>query len=136
MSSPPYILLYTPHSPVICKDFFSLIYIYKSSTTLYLISIWVLFSLSQHLSKALKPAPLQPIKHLAYIASNLLVSLLSPFIAIHSHYFLTGFTIFTQRILPLMLSFDFVPLDRAFGAQAHKTVIRCPNSHNLATRTH
>ena len=31
MSSPPYILLYAPHSPVICKDLFSLIYMYKSS---------------------------------------------------------------------------------------------------------
>ena len=50
---------------------------------LYSSSIWVLFSLSQHLSKALKLAPLQPIKHLAYIISDFLVSLLSLFIAIH-----------------------------------------------------
>ena len=28
---PLYILLFAPHSPVICKDFFSLIYMYKSS---------------------------------------------------------------------------------------------------------
>ena len=31
MSSPPYILLVTPHSPVICKDYFPLFYMYKSS---------------------------------------------------------------------------------------------------------
>ena len=29
MSSPPYILLFAPHSPVICKDYFSLVYMYK-----------------------------------------------------------------------------------------------------------
>ena len=28
---PPYILLFTPYSPVICKDFFPLVYMYKSS---------------------------------------------------------------------------------------------------------
>ena len=31
MSSAPYILLSAPHSPVICKDYFSLIYMYKLS---------------------------------------------------------------------------------------------------------
>ena len=31
MSSPSYILLFVTQSPVICKDFFSLIYMYKSS---------------------------------------------------------------------------------------------------------
>ena len=31
MSSPPYILLFTPHSPVICKDYFPLVYMYKLS---------------------------------------------------------------------------------------------------------
>ena len=31
MSSPPYILLFTPHSPVICKDNFPLVYMYKLS---------------------------------------------------------------------------------------------------------
>ena len=31
MSSPPYILLFTPHSLVICKDYFPLLYMYKSS---------------------------------------------------------------------------------------------------------
>ena len=29
--TPPYILLFSQHSPVICKDYFSLIYMYKSS---------------------------------------------------------------------------------------------------------
>ena len=31
MTSPPYILLFIPYSPVICKDFFPLVYMYKSS---------------------------------------------------------------------------------------------------------
>ena len=31
MTSPPYILLFTPYSPVICKDDFPLVYMYKSS---------------------------------------------------------------------------------------------------------
>ena len=31
MTSPPYILLFTSHSPVICKDNFPLVYMYKSS---------------------------------------------------------------------------------------------------------
>ena len=31
MTSPPYILLFSQHSPVICKDFFPFVYMYKSS---------------------------------------------------------------------------------------------------------
>ena len=31
MTSSPYILLFTPYSPVICKDNFPLVYMYKSS---------------------------------------------------------------------------------------------------------
>ena len=31
MTSPPYILLFVSHSPVICKDDFPLVYMYKSS---------------------------------------------------------------------------------------------------------
>ena len=31
MSSPPYILLFITQSPVICKDFFPLVYMYKLS---------------------------------------------------------------------------------------------------------
>ena len=31
MTSPPYILLFSQHSPVICKNYFSLIHMYKSS---------------------------------------------------------------------------------------------------------
>ena len=31
MTSPPYILLFIQHSPVICKDYFPLVYMYKSS---------------------------------------------------------------------------------------------------------
>ena len=42
----PYILLFISHSPVICKDNFPSVYMYKSSRYyLYYISIWVLCSL-------------------------------------------------------------------------------------------
>ena len=46
--------------------------------------------------QALKPAPLQPIKLLAYIISNFLVLLLSQFITIYYHY------IFTQDLQLLL----------------------------------
>ena len=49
---PLYILLFIPYSPVICKDFFPLVYMYKLSTMLYSTSIWVLYSLSQLFSKS------------------------------------------------------------------------------------
>ena len=52
---------------------------------LYSISIWVLCSLSQQLSKVLKLAPLQPSSTLAYIASDFLVLPLNPFIIICIH---------------------------------------------------
>ena len=46
-TSPPYILLFTPQSPVICKDNFSPLFtcINWVGTMLYSTSIWVLFSL-------------------------------------------------------------------------------------------
>ena len=41
----PYILLFTPHSPVICKDYFFLVYMYKSSTvgneTIWMFGFWI-----------------------------------------------------------------------------------------------
>ena len=49
---PLYILLFIPYSPVICKDFFPLVYMYKLSTMLYSTSIWVLYSLRQPFSKS------------------------------------------------------------------------------------
>ena len=53
ITSPPYILLFTPHSPVICKDNFPLVYMYKSSRYYTVFHIdWVLCSLGQHLSKS------------------------------------------------------------------------------------
>ena len=54
MTSPPYILLFTPYSPVICKDNFPLVYMYKLSRyyTVFQLLIWVLFSLGHQLSKS------------------------------------------------------------------------------------
>ena len=50
---PPYILLFTPYSPVICKDFSPLVYMYKLSRYYAdSISIWVLCSLGQQFSKS------------------------------------------------------------------------------------
>ena len=52
---PPYILLLFIRT---ISPYFTCIN--RVDTTLYLISIWVLCSLGQHLFKVLKPAPLQP----------------------------------------------------------------------------
>ena len=54
MTSPPYILLFTPHSPVICKDNFPLVYMYKLSRyyTVFQSLIWVLYSLGQPTPKS------------------------------------------------------------------------------------
>ena len=60
----------------------------------------------------LKLAPLQPSSTLAYIASDFLVLPLSPLIIIHIHIiFVQHLHFIIQRILPLTLSFDIVPLD-------------------------
>ena len=61
MTSSSYIPLFSQHSPVICKDFFPLVHMYKSSRYYAVFHIDLgPISLGQHLSKALKPAPLQP----------------------------------------------------------------------------
>ena len=51
---PPYILLFTPHSPVICKDYFSLVYMYKSSRyyLVFNIDLGSIFPRSPTLSKS------------------------------------------------------------------------------------
>ena len=90
MTSPPYILLFAPHSPVICKGFFFLIYMYKSSRyyAVLHINLGPIFPWLTTLY-ALKLAPLQPSSTLAYIASNFLDYLPSPLIAIHFHFIFT-----------------------------------------------
>ena len=82
---PPYILLSAPHSPVICKDNFPLVYMYKSSRyyLVFDIDLGSIF-LSHQLSKVLIQAPLQPSSTLATIASDFLVLLLSPIIDLGS----------------------------------------------------
>ena len=101
MTSPPYILLFTPHSPVICKDNFPLVYMYKSSRYYAVVQwlIWVLFSLGQPLSKSWHQLHCSHQAFLATIASDFLVLPPSPFIAIyirtiftqHSHLLLKGY---------------------------------------------
>ena len=58
---PSYILLFTQHSPVIRKDNFPLVYMYKSSRyyAVFHIDLGSIFPRSPTL-KVLKPAPLQP----------------------------------------------------------------------------
>ena len=58
---PSYILLFTQHSPVICKDNFPLVYMYKSSRyyAVFHIDLGSIFPWSPTL-KVLKLAPLQP----------------------------------------------------------------------------
>ena len=86
MTSSPYILLFTQHSPVICKDNFPLVYMYKLSRyyLVFIINLGPMFPRSTTFS-VLKLAPLQPSSTLAYIASDFLVLPLSPFIIIHIH---------------------------------------------------
>ena len=76
---------FTPlYSPIICKDNFPLVYMYKSSRyyAVFQINLGSIFPQSPTLS-VLTPAPLQPSSTLATIASNFLVLLLSPPITIH-----------------------------------------------------
>ena len=86
MTSPPYILLFTPYSPVICKDNFPLVYMHKSSR--YYAVFHHQFGSYVPLvnnSLSLEIGSTAAFKLLAYIASDFLVLPLSPFIAIHIH---------------------------------------------------
>ena len=81
-------------------------------TMLYSISIWVLYSLSQPPSKSWNWLHCSPSSTLATISSDFLVLLLSPLIIIHILFIITQDSyLIIQRILPLMLSFDIVPLN-------------------------
>ena len=90
MSSPPYILLFVPHSPVICKDFFSLVHMYKSSTyyAVFHIDLGSIFPQSTSLS-SIETGSTIAFELLAYIASDFLVLPLSPFITIYIHIIFT-----------------------------------------------
>ena len=113
MTSPPYILLSTPYSPVICKDFFPLVYMYKLSRyyAIFHIDLSPMFPWSTIL-EVLKLAPLQPSSTFGYYCQRLpgLTTKSTQYYSYFIHYH-TRFTFITQRIQPPMLSFDFVPLD-------------------------
>ena len=101
ITPPPYILLFSQHSPVVYKDNFPLFYMYKSSRYYFVfdIDLGPMFPRSTTLY-VLKLAPLEPSSTLAYIASDFLVLPLSPIIIIciqiifahHSHLLLKGYS--------------------------------------------
>ena len=68
MSSPPYILLFTPHSPVICKDYFPLVYMYKSSRyyLVFDIDLGPMYIPSVNHSLSLDTGSTAAIKHFGY----------------------------------------------------------------------
>ena len=113
MTSPPYILLFASHSPVICKDYFPLVYMYKSSRY-YLVSNhqFGFYIPSVNLSLSLDTSSTAAIKHFGYYC-QWLPGLTTKFIYyyLYSHHFRTRFTFTTEGMLPLMVSFQFVPLD-------------------------
>ena len=86
MTSLSYILLFSQHSPVIYKDFFPLIYMYKSSRyyTVFYDQFGSYVPLVNN-SLSLETGSTAAFKLLAYIASVFLVLTLSPFIAIYIH---------------------------------------------------
>ena len=105
-------------------------------TMLYSISIWILCSLGQYLSKSWNRL------HCSLQAFGLYCQWLPGLTTKSNHYYSyfiqyhTRFTSITLRILPLTLSFPF-HATRPFGAQSHDvTVSRRPNSHDSATRAH
>ena len=111
MSSPPYILLFVTQSPVICKDFFSLVHMYKLSRyyPVFDINLGPMFPRSTPLYS------LETGSTAAYQAFGLycqrLPGLTTTSIHYYLHYFCTRFTFITLRIPPLTLSFHPVPLD-------------------------
>ena len=107
----------TPLYSPICSTFSCYLYcqftcINQVDTMLYLTLIWVLFSLGQHLYKSLETSSIAAYQAFGLYCQQLLsITIKSIYCTLYLCFFHTGFTIFTQRILPLMLSFDFVPLD-------------------------
>ena len=136
MSSPP-IFSYLSHNLLSFVRTFSPQFtcINRVDTMLYSTLIWVLCSLSQHLFKHWNQL------HCSLQAFGLYCQRLPGFTTksihyyLHSSYFCTRFTSITLRIPPLTLSFHPVPLNSLAPKLTTTTVIRCLNSHNLATRT-
>ena len=112
MSSPPYILLFTTHSPVIWKDNFPLVYMYKSSRYYLVFDINLGSIFPQSTSLSLDTGSTAAIKHFGYYC-QWLPGLTTKSIYYYSSllHFHTRFTFTTEEILPLMLSFQFVPLN-------------------------
>ena len=113
MTSPPYILLFTSYSPVICKDNFPLVYMYKSSRYYLVFNDWFGFYFPLvNLSLSLDTSSTAAIKHFGYYCQWLPgLTTKSIYCYLHLHYFRTRLTFTTEGILPLMLSFQFVPLN-------------------------
>ena len=109
---PPYILLIVTQSPVTCKDFFSLVYMYKSSRyyTVFNIGLGSIFPQST----SLKPWTGSTAAYQAFgLYCQWLPGLTTKSIHyyLHSYYFCTRFTSTIPRILPPMLSLHPVPLN-------------------------
>ena len=109
----------------------------RVDTTLYSTLIWVLCSLGQQLSKSLDTSSTAAIKHFDYYCQWL------PSLTTKSTYYYPS-SLHFRTILTFITSKDTATnavlrycATRPFGAQAHDaTVIRCPNSHDLATHAH
>ena len=112
MTSPPYILLFTQDSPVICKNFSPLVYMYKSSRyfAVFHIDLGPMFPQSNTLS--LETGSTAAFKHFGLYCQWLPgLTTKSIHYYLHSYHYHTRFTSITLRIPPLMLSSHFVPLD-------------------------
>ena len=113
MSSPPCILLFALHSPVICKDFFSLVYMYKSSRyfPVFDIDLGPMFPQSTSLwsHETSSTAALQAFGLYCQQLPGLTTKSIHYYL--HSHYFRTIFIFIALRILPPTLSLHPVPLD-------------------------
>ena len=105
MSSPPYILLFITQSPVICKDFFPLVYMYELSRYYTIPHQFGSYFPLVNNSLSLEIGPTAAFKLLAFIASDFLVLLLSPLIIIHILFIITQDT--------------HLIMSKAYGSQCH-----------------
>ena len=138
MTSPPYILLFSQHSPVICKDFFPLIYMYKLSRY-YTVFHHQFGSYvpSVNISLSLEIGSTTAFKYFGLYCQRLPgLTTKSIHYYLHTHYIRTTFTFITQRILPLNAVLLF-HATQPFSTQAcDATVSRRLNSHDFTTRAH
>ena len=98
MTSPPYILLFTPPSPVIYKDFFPFVYMYKSSRyyAVFHIDLDSIFPWSTSL-KSLDTGSTTTIKHFGYYCQWLPgLTTKSIYCYLYLHYFHTRLTFTTE----------------------------------------